>query len=528
MVVPLRIWMTGKTRQVWLVLIGVVGFVLLIACANVAGLLIARSAARRRETSIRIALGAPAGRLIQQSFVESLVLAAIGSAIGLALAAALVRGLVPLIPDAMLAGRPVHIDSPVFLFTAGTAVLIALLFGIAPAARIEIRGALVVAEVAMSFALLTAAALMARSFGALTAVDPGFRADHVLTLFVTLPASSYSAPARQFQFFSEALDRLAALPGVRDAALASAIPFSAANPGFAVASVEGEPAWDTTDVLRHRVETVFISPRYFAALRTPLIEGRDLGPADDQAAIVNQAFARRFFAVGPATGHRIKMGPVESPAPWLTVVGVARDSKRSALEEDAAPAVFRPYRQRANLRSAGFILRTSSDPAAFSEAARRTLASLDGAVAASDIEALDHRLQRAMASQKLRSVASLLLAVLALGMVITGLYGVLSYLVIQRASEIGVRMAIGAGPRQIFELVLRRGVLLALAGIAAGLPLSLFASASLRGLLFGVAPTDPLTLGIASVLMLAVALAASVVPAFRATRTDPIRCLRQE
>jgi putative ABC transport system permease protein len=527
-VVPLRTWLTGKTRQVWLVLIGVVAFVLLIACANVAGLLIARSAARRRETAIRVALGAPARRLIQQSFVESLVLATIGSAIGLALGYALVRGLVPLIPDAMLAGRPVRIDTPVFLFTAGTAVVIALFFGMAPAARMEIRGALVVAEVALSFGLLTTAALMARSFAAVTAVDPGFRADHVLTLAVTLPGSSYSVPARQFQFFSDALDRLAALPGVRASALSSTVPFTAMHPSFGMASVEGEPAWDTTEALRHRVEAGFISPLYFAAMGTPLIEGRDLGPTDDQAAIVNQAFVRRFFPGGPATGHRIKMGPVESPAPWLTVVGVARDSKRGALEEEVGPAVFRPFRQRANLRSAGLVLRTAGDPAAFSESCRRTLASLDAAVAVSDVEVLEHRLQRALASQKLRSVASLLLACLALAMVITGLYGVLSYLVIQRGPEFGVRMAIGAGPRQIFELVLRRGIFLAFAGIAAGLPLSLFASAALRGLLFGVSPADPLTLAGAAAVMLALALAASAAPAYRATRTDPIRCLRQE
>jgi predicted permease len=542
-VLPLRTWLTGKTQHVWFVLMGVVAFVLLIACANVAGLLLARGAARRGEMAIRMALGAPAGLLVRQLLMESLVLAAAGSAAGLALATALVHIMLPLIPDAMLAGRPVQLDAPVFAFTAGTALAIALLFGAAPAREllrrsrsrtrgVELRSALAAAEIALSLVLLVAATLMVRSFTALTAVDPGFRADHALTLSVTLPAAAYRDPARQVQFFGSAMDALAALPGVRGAALVSSLPFGGGSTGFALASAEGEPPWGTDEGLRHRIEALFISADYFRAVGTPLVEGRQFFAgemtAEGRAVIVNQALARRYFGSDRAAGRRIKLGLVESPAPWLTIVGVVHDSKRVALEEDVAPAVYRPYIQRSGLRSAGLILRTAGESSALAESARRTLAHVDGMVAASDVQTLQQRLESSTASQKLRSVSSVLLALLALAMVITGLYGVLSYMVAQRTRELGVRMALGAAPADIFALVLRRGMTVALAGIAAGLLLSLAAAQSLRGLLFGVTPTDPWTLAGAAALMLAVSAAASAVPARRATCTDPMRSLRQE
>ncbi len=437
-VTPLRTWLTGKTRPVWFVLMGVVAVVLLVACANVAGLLLARGAARRGEMAIRLAIGAPAHRLVRQLLTESLALAICGSAAGLGLAALLVRALLPLVPDAMLAGRPVHLDAPVFACTAATAVVIALLFGIVPARQAlgstrkrpaDVRGILVAAEVALSLVLLVAAALMVRSFSALTAVDPGFRADHALTVSVNLPAAAYREPPRQFQFYRSALDALAVLPGVRAAALASSLPFSGGSTGFALASAEGERPWSPDEGLRHRVDALFISAGYFRAAGTPLLEGRDFTAgemtAESRAVIVNRALARRYFGAEHAIGRRIKLGFVESPEPWRTIVGVAGDSKRGVLEEDVAPAVYRPYMQRSGLRFAGLILRTTGDPASLAEPVRSTLARLDGAVAASDLQTLEQRLNRSVASQKLRSACSVLLALLALAMVVAGLYGVL-------------------------------------------------------------------------------------------------------
>ncbi len=290
--------------------------------------------------------------------------------------------------------------------------------------------------------------------------------------------------------------------------------------------------WGSDDGLRHRVEPLFISAGYFRAIGTPLVDGREFLAAEmtssGQSVVVNQAFARRYFGMERVAGRRVKLGFVESPAPWLTIIGVARDSKRTALEEDVAPAVYRPYPQRNNLRSAGLIVQTAGDPAALGEIVRRTLGRLDSSVAASDMQTLEQRLNRSVASQKLRSVSSVLLALLALAMVLTGLYGVLSLVVEQRVAELGVRIALGATPRNIVSLVLGRGVALALAGIAAGLLFSLAAAQSLRGLLFGVSAADPWILAGSSALMLAIAAAASLLPARRAIRIDPMRCLRQE
>ncbi len=527
-VVPLRSWLTAKTERLWFVLLGVVVIVLLVACANVAGLLIARGAARRGEMAIRIAIGAPFSRLVRQLLTESLVLSLAGFTVGLGLAFVLVRALLPLVPESMLAGRPVHLDAPVFAVTALTALIIALLFGLAPAREalrtvrrrpLALRSALVAAEVGLSLVLLVCASLMVRSFSALLAVDPGFRVAQTLTFTANLP------PRDQSAFLSASLDALRQLPGVRDAAVVSSLPLTTGQTGFALVSAEGEAPWGSPDALRHRVEPVFVSAGYFDAIGTPLPEGRGFAAgeigASAQSVIVNRAFARRYFAGASALGRRIKIGLVESPEPWRTIVGVVADAKRASLEEDAAPAVYRPYAQRTNLRSAGFVLHTAGDPAALAGAVRRI-------VVASDVQTMEARLNRSMASQKLRSICAALLALLSLAMVTAGLYGVLSYLVEQRTRELGIRIAVGASPADIFVLVMRRGAVLALTGIAGGGLLSSALSRSLRGLLFGVSPGDPWTLAAASAFLLALALAASLAPARHAIRTDPMHCLRQE
>jgi predicted permease len=529
-----------------------VALVLLIACANVAGLLIARGAARGREMAIRLALGATGARLARQLLTESFLLALAGSALGFLLGGALVKAMVPLIPDAMLAGRPVVLDPTVLIFAMAVAVLTALLFGAVPAreaARVRVserlqasdrattaaggvalRNALVVAEVALGLAVLATAGLLARSFAALSAVDPGFRPDHALSFSVNLPRASYADAAARAQFYSRSLDALAAVPGVRAAGLISALPFSGSGMAWTMVSAEGEPPWDSTEGASHRVQAIYVSDGYFRAAGAQLAEGRDFGAADAdrQSVIVSQSLARRFFGARSAVGRRIKTGFVEAPTPWLAIVGVVRDSASTALDAAPEPALYRPYQQNGNLAAAGFVLRTVQDPAAAASPARRAIAGLDRAVAVSDVETMDRRLAASMASGRLRFVSSALLAALALALVVTGLSGVLSYLVAQRTAELGVRMALGAAPARIFASVLRRGLLLASAGVCAGLVISLAVARSLAGLLFAVSPADPLTLAGASLLMLAVAAGACVAPALRATRIDPIRCLRQE
>jgi putative ABC transport system permease protein len=554
-ILPLRVWLTGKTQQVWFILLGAVVTVLLIACANVAGLLIARGAGRRQEMAIRLALGAPVARLRQQLLTESSLLCLMGSAAGLVLAAILVYVLLPLIPDSMLAGRAVHLDGPVFLFTALVAVAAGLLFGgtsARDAGRVDVsdslkqgshtmthtgrsirmRSALVSAEIALSMALVITASLMARSFIALTAVDPGFRPDHLLSFSVNLPSASYREPQRQQQFYARAIEAAAALPGIRSAGLVSALPFRATGAGRALVSIEGEPSWGAADSERHRVESLYASADYFRTMGIALIEGRTFGPSEmtqhGQAVVINESMARRFFGRASAVSRRLKTGLAESPSPWLTVVGVVRDSKRTALDEDVSPTVFRPYQASTGLRSAGFVLRCVTDSESVTGSVRKAFAALDREVAISDSQSMERRLSGSMAPQRLRSIASALLAFLAVAIVLAGLYGLLSYIVSQRTAELGLRIALGAQPSSIFGMVLRQGLTLAFAGTIAGVGLSIATSGFLRGLLFSVAAVDPMTLLIAALGMLAITAAACTGPATRATRTDPMRCLRQE
>ena len=542
-VTPLQTWMTARTRNLWLVLLGAVTLVLLIACTNVAGLLIARGAARRREMAIRLALGAPVARLARQLLAESLALSAAGSALGFLLGIALVRILLPLLPDALLAGRPVELDAPVFAFAVAVALICAVASGVAPAreaARVDVaeslkeapttatarhlglRSVLIAGEIALSLTLVSTAALMVRSFASLAAVDPGFHPEGVLAASLNLPDTHH------LPFLATALEQASALTGVRAAGLISAVPFAAGGVDRALISAEGQPPWGASEAERHRVEAIHIGGDAFRALGIPLREGRGFAPQETDAVIVNETFARRFFGTAHAAGHRIKTGLIEAPSPWMTIVGVVGDARLSALDEDVPATIFRPYQQRQNLRAMGLVLHTGSDSSALALPLRRALARLDASVAVSGVEPVERRLSASMASPRLRSVAASLMAVMALMIAMAGLYGVLSYIVAQRAAELGIRIALGASPEAIFRLVLGRGLWLAAGGIGAGLLLSLAAAQFLRGLLFRLAPGDPLTLAVSALAMLAVASAASFAPALRATRTDPIRCLRQE
>jgi putative ABC transport system permease protein len=554
-IAPLRTWLTGKTQQVWFVLLGVVAAVLVIACANVAGLLMARGAGRRQEMAVRLALGASAGRLRRQLLTESVVLGLVGSTTGLVMGAILIRALLPFIPDSMLAGRAVHFDGPVYVFTTLVAFATGLLFGGAPArdaARVDLsdwlkqgshttlhtgrslrmRSALVSAEIALSMALVTTACLMARSFLALTAVDPGFRPDHVLTFSVNLPGASYRDADRQRQFYGRAMQAVAALPGVQFAGLVSALPFSGVGAGRALVSVEGEAPWGAEDAERHRVELLYVSENYFNAMGIATIEGRTFAPSEmtqqAHAVIINETMARRFFGRSSPLSRRLKTGLAESPSPWLTVVGVVRDSKRTALDDQVSPTFFRPYQAGTGLRSAGFAIRSITAPESFTGAIRKAFAALDREVAISDSQSMERRVSASMASLRLRSIASALLALLAVAIVLAGLYGLLSYIVSQRTTELGLRIALGAQPANIFAMVLRQGLTLAFAGTVAGVAVSIAISRFLRGLLFSIGATDPLTLFGAASGMLAITAAACAVPASRATRTDPMRSLRQE
>ena len=554
-IVPLRAWLTGKIEQVWLILLGAVAVVLAVACANVAGLLLARGAGRKQEMAVRLALGSSAGRLRQQLLTESVAIGLVGSTAGLGMGAILIRGLLRFIPDSMLAGRVVHLDGPVYIFTTLVAFGTGLLFGVVPArdaARVDLsdwlkqgshttahtgrsvrmRSALVCAEIALSMALVATACLMARSFLALTAVNPGFRPDHVLTFSVNLPGASYRDAERQRQFYTRAVETLAGLPGVQFAGLVSALPFSAAGPGRALVSVEGEVPWGVEEAERHRVESLYVSENYFDAMGIAVLDGRTFAPSEmteqGHTVVINESMARRLFGRSSPLSRRVKTGLAESPSPWLTVVGVVRDCKRTALDDQVAPTLFRPYQASTGLRSAGFATRSITDPESFTGAIRKAFTALDRQVAISDSQTMERRLSGSMASERIRSIASALLALLAVANILAGLYGLLSYIVSQRTSEFGLRIALGAQKANIFAMVLRQGLILAFAGTAAGAVLSIAMSRFLRGLLFSIGTADPLTLLGAATGMLAITAAACAIPAVKATHTDPMRSLRQE
>jgi putative ABC transport system permease protein len=553
-ILPLSTWLTGKTHQVWFLLMGSVAAVLLIACANIAGLLIARGSSRRREMAIRLAIGAGMERIRRQLLTESLLLSSLGSITGLVIAALLIHLLTPLIPDPMLAGRAIQLDGPVFLFTALVAFATGVLFGFAPARNasrvdagdslrrgshtlaqgdgIRMRSVMVCAEIAVSMTLVVTASLMARSFMALTAVDPGFRADHLLTFMVNLPSAAYRDAERQQQFYGRALEAVAGMPGIEAAGLVSALPFGAAGASRVVVSVEGEPPWGVADAERHRVESLFVSDGYFPAMGTGVIEGRGFRPEemtrDSRAVVINESMARRFFGRSSAVSRRLKTGLAESPTAWMTIVGVVRDSKRSALDSDTAATVFRPFAASTGLRAAGFVVRAGIGMESVAVTVRQVFAELDREVAISDSQSMERRLSGSMASQRLRAIASSLLAFVAATIVVAGLYGLLSYIVSQRTAEFGLRIALGAQPADIFRMVLRRGFTLAFTGTIAGIALSAAASRLLQGLLFSVTAVDPLTLVMAGLGMLTITAVACAVPARKATRTDPMNCLREE
>ena len=394
------------------------------------------------------------------------------------------------------------------------------------------RSALVSAEIALSMALVVTAGLLARSFIALTEVDPGFRPEHVLTFSVNLPSASYRDARRQHQFYARAIEAAATLPWAHSVGLVSALPFSAAGASRALISAQGEAPWGPADSARHRVEALYVNTDYFRAMGIPFVEGRTFAPDEmtekSQAVVINESMARRFFGGTSRPLGRLKTGLAESPSPWLTVVGVVRDSRRTGLDSDVSPTIFRPYQESNALRSAGFVLRCGTEMDSVSEIARRTFARLDREVALSDVQSMQHRLSGSMASQRIRFMCAALLAFLAVAIVLTGLYGLVSYIVSQRTAELGVRIAFGAKPSSIFGMVLRQGLTLALIGTLSGIALSMATSRLLLGLLFSVGPTDPITLVCAALGMLAITAAACAGPAMRATRIDPIRCLRQE
>jgi len=551
-VVPLQELSAGPLRPALLALLGAVGFVLLIACANVANLMLAALGARQQEIALRAALGAGRGRLLRQLMVESGLLGLAGGVIGSLLAFWLLDALRGLAPRELAWLRTVRLDAPVLATTLLLSLLTSLLFGLLPAlqalspqgaetlrgggrvvsapGRRRARAALLMSEVALSFALLVGAGLMLRSLAALHDVSPGFDDRRVLTVRVKLPTERYDTPA-QIRFFDAAIDAAAAIPGVEAAGATSELPITGFRQGRGL-FVEGRPPAGPDD--RPQVPTRFVHPDYFGVMAIPLLDGRRFDEHDAaggaSVVMVSRSVARRFWPDGSPIGARVSFEGPEGP--WREVVGVVGDTKEFGLENPATPIVYSPLRQRDERLSwmswMTFVVRTAGPPERLAQAVRDHLQRLDPDLALDDIRSLPSILAGARAARSFNTLLLSLFAAVALALAAVGIYGVVSLSVSGRRREIGIRMALGARRESILGLVLKEGMGLTLAGVAAGLLLAMGVTRFLASLLFGVKPTDaPTFFGIALFFGL-VALFACWIPARRATRVDPTEALRSE
>jgi putative ABC transport system permease protein len=549
----LRDVVVGDIGPALFVLLGAVGFVLLIACANVANLLLARVGVRQKEIAVRTALGASRLRIVRQLFTESLMLSVGGGAAGLLIAAWGVKWLVSMSPGTIPRVQEIAVDPRVVGYTLLISVATSLLFGLAPALqasrpdltgalkeggrgsagllRNRLRSVLVVSEVALSLVLLIGAGLMIRSFAKLNQVDPGFNPDQVLTMGVALLPSKYPDDERVASFYSQLLERAAATPGVASAGAISDLPFSGADTSDSF-TIEGRPPVAKQD--EPSTEYRVVTPRYFESMGIPLLAGRDFALSDTKQSpnvvVINQAFARRHFAGESPLGHRLRLqGQERDP---LLIVGVVGDVRHIGLDEQPIPEAYVPFLQdplgETYQRSMTIVARTQSDPGAVAGSLRAALTSLDKSLPVFAFKPMTEYLRDSLARRRFNLILLTAFGGVALALAAVGIYGVISYGVTQRTHEIGIRMALGAEKGNVLWLVVRQGMILALGGVALGLLASLALMRLMETLLYGVSVTDPLTFTVIALLLTSVALLACFVPARRAAKVDPLVALRYE
>ncbi len=543
----------GGLRRSLLVLLGAVGFVLLIACANVANLQLARIAARSRELAVRVALGASPTRLTRQLLTESVLLALAGGALGSLLAAWGVPALLVLSPRNLPDAAAVRPDAAVLAFTLGVSLLAGLLFGAIPALHLaradvheslkeggrgavgdrrslRLRRSLVVTTVALALTLLAGAGLLIRSFSRLVGVDPGFQPDHLLTFGVSLPAGQYPNDTVQGAVLERIGAALARVPGVVAAGGTSNIPFGG-NWSSASFNVEGyQPPTGTPQPWG---DMRAVTTSYLPAIRVPLKAGRQFTEADRlggaPVCIVDEALVRRYWPNTDPIGKRITFNRLTDPSPrWITVVGVVGHILHTGLDDERGRVqVYFPISQIA-LPGLGFVVRTSGDPAAALPAMRAAVASVDPDLPLAAVSTMDDLITRTMGPRRFAVLLLGAFAALAVVLAMVGLYGVMSYTVTQRTRELGVRLALGADVPEVLGLVLRQGVWLSLLGVGIGLVAALALTRVMKSMLFGVGTTDPMTFIAVPVALVAVAFFASYFPARRATKVDPVEALRSE
>jgi predicted permease len=530
------------------ILTAIVVLLLLIACANVANLLLARAAGRQREVAIRLAMGAPRRRLLRQLVVESMVLSVAGGAVGLLVAAWIAGGLLDILSNSGGMALAAPLDARVFAFTFALCVVSGVAFGILPAwqatapgiagvlrdhaggivagsSQIRIRKALVVSQVAISLLMLIGAALFTRSLRNLNGIDLGFRRDRLLTFQIDPSLNGYTA--ERIRGLAEGLqEKLAAIPGVRSAAVGVN---SIIGDNFDVRSIRfatrpnGEDENLTPDVDS-------VSPGYFATLEIPVLEGRDFTSRDragaPRVAIVNDVFARQYFPGGSPLGQRFGFGPEGERS--IEIVGVVRSSKYARVDENAQRVIYTPLLQESNPSVLVAYARTHADPRAVFASVRREVSQLDAAVPITRLRTMTEQVAGALSTQRLMATLAGCFAVLATALAATGLYGVVAYLVTRRRRELGLRLALGADPGVVRRAVMREAALMTVAGVAIAIPAAVGLARLVRAQLYGVAPWDPVSVVGAAAVVIAVALAAAWLPAARMARVSPARALRQE
>jgi predicted permease len=553
--IPLKERVVGRIRPALLTLLCAVGFVLLIACANVAHMLLARGAARAHEVAVRTALGAGRSRLLCQFFAESLTLALLGGAVGLLLAWWGVRAMVRFGPAGLPRLETLSLDWRVAAVTLAVSLATGILFGLAPAlqasgqnsaetlkeggrsgsgaTRQRVRGLLVISEFALSLMLLIGAGLMVRSFLALQAIDPGFRPDHLLTMVLSVGGSQEVGPGKAHEFYQNALERVRAIPGVTSAGMTNHLPIAG--------DLWGYPFWIDGRPRPHPGEEpdgVFrlALPGYLETMKRPLVRGRSIGAGDTAGApgvvVINEYMAQKHWPDEDAIGKRITLNNPSSAKPpvWLTVVGIVKNAVSYEWAAPPAEEFFLPYVQYTGMvgHYITLVVRTKGDPAALAPAVENEIWQIDRSVTISEVQTMDAVVERANAEARFNMALLAVFAMVATVLSAVGIYGVMSYSATRRRREIGIRLALGARPTEILQLITREGMALALCGTAAGIAGALALTRLMAKLLYGVPPVDPLTFIAVSLLLTTVALAACLVPAFRAARISPVTALRQE
>ena len=549
---PLTEYYLGPVRRALFILLGAVGLVLLIACANVANLLLARSMSRSHEIAIRRAMGASRARIIRQLLIESTVLGLIGGGLGLLIASWGTRLLFNMIPaDTIPAGLDVAMNVQVLLFTLGVSLVTAFIFGLWPAiqgSRTQTREALqtasqrttagvgsrraqsvlVVAEVALSLVLLVMAGLMIRSFAKLTNIDPGMSTANVMTMRINRSPAKSKDGAQNAIFFQSVIDRVKSLPGIDAAGVASHMPFvfteewpitveSAANTGAQTQSID----------------TRTVSADYFTTMQIPVVGGHvfstEDGPQAPPVVLVNQAMADRYWSSQEPLGKRIKIGNIDSKSPWFTVKGVVKDSAQSALDQGTRPEIYFALGQMAGrYRRMNLAVRTSVDPKSTLAAIQSAIREVDKDQPVYQVQTIEELIRDSVSTRRFALTILILFAVLALVLAVSGIYGVISYSVSQRTQEIGIRMALGAEGRDVLRLVLGQFMRLTAVGVALGLVGAYALTRLMTSLLFGVTPTDITTFVLVPIVLSLVAVVACLIPARRATRVNPLVALRYE